>query len=108
MAVEIFLGEPPANIKQWIIEHAASVEPTVPNGKVLYKTSIDGEWLESNADISNGIFNGFNEKSSAVAVILPSKDASGNDVISIGDFALEECRDLTSVMIPNSVMSIGE
>lgn len=22
MATEIFLGEPPANIKQWIIEHA--------------------------------------------------------------------------------------
>lgn len=103
----IFLGEPPANIKQWIIDHATSDEPTAPNGKVLYKTSADGEWLESNADISDGAFNGFNEKSSAIAVIIPSKDASGNDVTSIGAYAFRECTSLISMMIPDSVKSIG-
>ena len=81
-------------------------EPTAPNGKVLYKTSADGEWLQSDANITNGTFNGFTEKSSAVAVILPSKDASGNDVTSIGSRAFEYCNGLTSVTIPDSVTSI--
>ena len=81
-------------------------EPTAPNGKVLYKTSTDGEWLESDADIEDGTFNGFNEKDSAVAVIIPSKDVDGNDVTSIGKESFWEC-DLTSVTIPNSVTSIG-
>ena len=85
------------------------IEPTAPNGKVLYKTSTDGEWLPATADIDeNGVFNGFTGKESAVAVILPSKDANGNDVTSIGNAAFAEYNNLTSVMIPDSVMSIGE
>lgn len=85
-------------------------EPTAPNGKVLYKTSPDGNWLESAnyADITDGAFNGFDEKGDAVAVIIPSKDASGNDVTSIGEEAFYACDSLTSVTIPNSVTSIGE
>lgn len=59
-------------------------EPIAPNGKVLYKTSADGDWLQSDAIIEDGAFNGFEERESAVAVIIPSKDASGNDVTSIG------------------------
>ena len=83
-------------------------EPTAPNGKVLYKTSADGEWLQSDANITNGTFNGFNEKGSAVAVILPSKDASGNNVTSIGMNAFEFSSSLTSMTIPNNVTSIGD
>ena len=82
-------------------------EQTAPNGKVLYKTSADGEWLESDADITNGTFSGFDEKESAVAVIIPSKDANGNDVTSIGDEAFWDCDGLTSMTIPSSVTSIG-
>lgn len=29
-----------------------SLEPAAPNGKVLYKTSADGEWLQSDAIIT--------------------------------------------------------
>lgn len=47
------------------------------------------------------------KKNSAVAVILPSKDANENDVTSIGTEAFFRCYELTSVTIPNSVTSIG-
>ena len=83
-------------------------ESTAPNGKVLYKTSADGEWLQSNALITNGTFDGFNERGNVVAVIIPSKDASGNDVTSIGEEAFYLRVSLTSVTIPDSVTSIEE
>lgn len=82
-------------------------EPTAPNGKILYKTSADGEWLQSNALITNGTFNGFSEKNNAVSVIIPSKDANGNDVTSIGDNAFSGCDKMTNVIIPDGVTSIG-
>ena len=108
MSLEIFLGEPPADIKQWIINHTQQPAPVAPNGKVLYKTSADGEWLQSDADIEYGVFFGFNEYESAVAVILPSKDASGNDVTIIGEEIFYYCTGLTSITIPDSVTSIGQ
>ena len=79
--------------------------PTAPDGKVLYRTEAGGEWLQDDADISNGTFNGFT--TSAVEVIIPSKDASGNGVTSIGDSAFQETDRLTSVTIPYGVTSIG-
>ena len=82
-------------------------EPTAPNGKVLYKTSANGEWLQSDANITDGTFNGFTEKNSAVAVIIPSKDASENDITGINSSAFSNCRGLTNVTIGNGVMSIG-
>ena len=81
-------------------------EPTAPNGKVLYKTSANGDWIQSDADITDGTFNDFDEIKSAVAVILPSKDASGNTVTNIGYRAFYRCDSLTSVAIPDSVTII--
>ena len=109
MGIETYLGYPPQHIVDWIKAHSAPSEPTAPNGKVLYKTSADGEWIvsEDNADITNGVFNDFNEKNNAVAVIIPSKDANGNDVTAIGEDAFQYCSSLTSVTIPDSVESIG-
>lgn len=108
MATETYLGNPPQHIVDWIKAHSTPPGPTAPNGKVLYKTSADGEWLESDADITDGTFNGFNEKFSAVAIIIPSKDASGNDVTSIGDSALSTADTIIIVTIPDSVTRIGE
>ena len=103
----IFLGEPPADIKKWIEDHAGPEPgPTAPDGKVLYRTMAGGEWLEDNADISNGTFNGFANQESAVEVVIPSKDSNENSVTSIGDYAFERCGGLTSVTIPDSMTSI--
>ena len=109
MGVQIFLGKPPANIEQWIKDHhGPEPGPTAPDGKVLYKTEAGGEWLQDDADISDGAFNGFANKDSAVEVIIPSKDASGNDVTSIGSGAFAECTSLTDVTIPDGVTGIGD
>ena len=82
--------------------------PTAPNGKVLYRTTAGGEWLQDDAYIRSGVFNGFPNKESAVEVILPSKDSNENSVTSIGDWAFHDCSGLTSMTIPDSVTSIGE
>ena len=82
--------------------------PTAPNGKVLYKTEAGGDWLQDDADITDGAFNGFANKSNAVEVIIPSKDSSGNTVTSIGESAFWGCNGLTNVTIGNGVTSIGE
>lgn len=83
MSTEIFLGKPPANIEQWIKDHAT---PTPPNGKVWFKTSSEQtDWSEEDADITDGAFTGFASKNSAVEVIIPSKDANGNAVTNIGE-----------------------
>ena len=92
----------------WIKAHSTPSEPTAPNGKVLYKTSADEDWLQSDADITDGTFNGFAEKESAIAVIIPSKDINGNDVTSIGEWSFGTDDILTSVTIPDSVTSIGD
>lgn len=81
--------------------------PTAPNGKVLYRTTSGGEWLQDDANISNGAFNGFASKKSAVEVIIPSKDANGNSVTSIGNGAFYDCGSLTNVTIGDNVTSIG-
>lgn len=97
MGIEIFLGDPPAGIKQWIIDHTTPPTPVPPNGKVLYKTTTGGKWLEDAADVSDGVFNGFENRESAVEVIIPSKDADGNGVTSIGNKAFSGCSGLTSM-----------
>ena len=87
MGTQIFLGEPPANIKKWIKDHAGPEPgPTAPDGKVLYRTTASGDWFEDDADIIDSTFNGFANKNSAVEVIIPSKDTSGNSVTSIGNY----------------------
>ena len=106
--MDIFLGEPAANIKQWIIKHyLPSPTPVAPNGKVLYRTTADGEWLEDAAAINDGTFSGFANRSNAVEVVIPSRDADGNGVTSIGSMAFALCSGLKSVTIPDGVTSIG-
>ena len=79
-----------------------------PDGKVLYKTSTSGKWIEEDAQISGKEFRGFTGKEDAVEVILPSKDASGNALTSIGKNAISNCKKLTKAIIPNGIATIGD
>ena len=60
-------------------------------GKVMFKIASNPDWQEEDANIVNGIFNGFNSKFDAVEVILPKKDASGSYVTGIGENAMSGC-----------------
>lgn len=116
MATEIFLGEPPANIKKWIQEHTAPVTHadtrlTFGGGQIvslnisetlgdLWKEDSEGEdatgELILNYEGSDKLFN-----SDLVSVDI------GNTVMNISQYAFAGCNGLMSVTIPNSVISIG-
>lgn len=130
MAVEIYLGNPPANIKQWIIDHASPASHpetrfTLEGGTIeTYNIigTLDQQWMIDNgywneddeewikiiiqADIGNTVTN-IGYRALARADLMTSVTIPYN-VTSIGNFAFSDCYDLTSVTIPDSVTSIGE
>ena len=107
MATEIFLGEPPANIKRWIEEHAApaghaETRFTLQDGTVEtydITDTLDQTWM-----INNGYFddNGLEWQKRINQADI------GNTVTSIGNYAFFSCISLTSVTIPSSVTSIED
>ena len=115
MATHIFLGEPPAHIKQWIIEHATPPGPaghpetrfTLEDGTVeTYNITgtLNEQWMADNGyyipfdeETQDG---GYWEKRITQADI-------GNTVTNIGNAVFALCSGLTSVTFPSSVTSIG-
>lgn len=105
MATKIFLGEPPANIKQWIIEHYSPAP--VGHADTWYKYASDTEWRTvsisgSIAGTDGGPTTQIPDITGVVALEI------GINVTSIGDYAFYGCYRLTSVMIGNGVTSIGD
>lgn len=105
---DIFLGEPPSIIKQWIIDHAQpgpaghpETRFTLQDGTVETKDitgTLDQQWM-----IDNGYYD-VNEDSWLKTI---TQVDIGNTVTSIGAAAFQYC-ELTSVTIPNSVTNIEE
>ena len=107
MATEIYLGNPPQHVIDWIKAHSkpvaspktkltftdGSIEEYDWSGEINYQTMVDA-----------GLLNG-NEY---IWIKTPQTVEIGTNVTSIGQFAFLDCRGLTSVSIPSSVTSIGE
>ena len=104
MAVKIYLGNPPANIKQWIIDHASPAG----HADTWYKYTGDTEWrtVSITETISGDGDEGLpTDQIPAVNNVVALE--IGTDVTTIEGFAFLDCNSLTSVTIPDSVTSIG-
>ena len=107
MATEIFLGEPPANIKQWIIDHATPPGPTT-HADTWYKYAGDTEWRT--VSISGAIEGSFGEGTPTTQIPNVTNIVAleiGIDVTSIGECAFVGCESLISVTFSNNLTSIG-
>ena len=117
--MEIFLGEPPANIKQWIIEHYGPVvKPETyikfSDGTEFYDIIEFPDGLDGIFDLRTAIKYGWtNEGSDGYDgppdwdIKQPVEVVLGSNVTSIGNYAFYNCSGLTSVTIGNGVTSIG-
>lgn len=113
--MNIFLGEPSANIKAWIIAHhnpgPAGHADTIFTftGNKIANLNINGElgssiWKED--EDTYEVILDYEGSEKFAAHDLVSVDI-GNTVTSIVSYAFAECSGLTNITIPDSVTSIG-
>ena len=103
MATNIFLGEPPADIKQWIIDHSGPAG----HADTWYKYANDSDWRT--VSISGTISGGDGTPTTQIPNVENVVALEiGTDVTSIGSGAFQYCTSLTNVTIPASVTSIGD
>ena len=94
-------------------------QPMAPTEGIIYEKSADGTYAEvvaytgsatkvkiadtyEGVPVTNIYDNAFKECKEITSVILP------NGIINIGDFSFYYCFNLSSIVIPNSVISIGD
>ena len=105
MGIEVFLGEPPQHIKEWIINNSKPAGN--PKTKIMFTdgTSQEYDWsgkINSQTMIDAGIwdaFTGWTKNPQTVEI--------GTNATNIDDSLFLDCIGLTSVTIPDSVTSIG-
>ena len=102
----VFLGEPPADIKAWIIEHAT------PAGHPETRFTLEGGTVETHnitgaLDTQWFIDNGYFDDDEYTWTKTITQVDIGNTVTEIGSETFSDCSGLTSVTIPDSVTSIG-
>ena len=111
MATEIYLGNPPQHVIDWIREHSKPV--VSPKTKITFSDGSKGEYLiKGTMDCPALVAAGLMPEGSGTSmepswIKQPVKAEIGSAVTSIGGSAFYGCSGLTSVTIPNSVTSIG-
>ena len=105
MGIEVYLGEPPKHIKDWIINHSVKRETHVKFvGGTERDYLIEGV-MNDDTLIATGLM--ANDWGKPYWITQPLEVNVGNAVTSIGTNAFLVCENLTGVTIPDSVTSIG-
>ena len=111
MGTQVFLGNPPQHVIDWIKAHSKPV--VSPKTKITFMDGSEGEYLiEGIMDISALVAAGLMPEGSGTGapptwIKNPAKVEIGSAATSIGNSAFYGCSSLTSVTIPSSVTSIG-
>ena len=112
MATEIYLGNPPQHIINWIKAHS---KPAVKaETHIKFVDGTEGDYLiEGVMDCPALVAVGLMPEGSGTEIGPgwikdPREVEIGSAVTSIGNYAFYFCTDLTSVTIPSSVTSIGD
>lgn len=115
--MEIYLGEPPSCVKEWIRSHHKQDQ-----FNFLYKKEGDAEWQEcepqpddiqlvdGKATVNATSFKSMDGFADVREVKLPNKWNNGTedvDVTNIGDHAFSECSGLTSVTFDGNAPTVG-
>ena len=111
MGTQVFLGNPPQHVIDWIKAHSKPV--VSPKTKITFTDGSKGEYLiEGVMDCPALVAAGLMPEGSGTSarpswIKNPAKAEIGSSVTSIGYYAFYFCNMLKSVTIPDSVTSIG-
>ena len=107
MATEIYLGNPPQHVIEWIKAHSKPVAS--PKTKITF-TDGSVEEYDWSGEINLGTMAdaGLFDQSLVDWIKTPQTVEIGTNVTSIGSNAFGSCSGLTNVTIGNGVTSIGE
>lgn len=111
MVTEIYLGNPPQYVIDWINVHYKPVAN--PKTKITFTDGTEGEYLiegamDCPALIAAGLMPaGSGTETPPSWIKNPVKVEIGSAVTSIGEYVFDTRYTLTSITIPNSVTSIG-
>ena len=111
MGTQVFLGNPPQHVIDWIKAHSKPV--VSPKTKITFSDETEGDYLiEGAMDCPALVAAGLMPEGSGTSapptwIKQPVKAEIGSAVTSIGNSAFYDCYSLTSVTIPSSVTSIG-